>query len=179
MIKIILTFLTPIFGSYYLFGQQIEKIEVPAGVVYNYCSAKTYENSKNVIKENLSNMDEYSLVDEIMFVGPVLWTRFQKIKLLGDIEGGNTTLLVDNNKLSAKLTQSIDDGKKVWNEFRKEIDGKEFTLRKATAKELQYYWSVISFDIEEPLVILETAQERYILNISPKTMKLIWLDQAP
>jgi hypothetical protein len=41
------------------------------------------------------------------------------------------------------------------------------------------YWSVISFDIEEPLVIIETTQERYILNINPKTMKLIWLDQAP
>jgi hypothetical protein len=86
---------------------------------------------------------------------------------------------VDDKKLSAKLTQDIKDSKKVWDEFKKQINGRNFMLRKATPKELQYYWSVISFDIDEPLIIVETGEERYILNISPKTHKLLWLDQAP
>jgi len=88
-------------------------------------------------------------------------------------------LFVDDKKLSAKLTQDLEDSKRVWGELRREIAGKKFILRKARAKELQYYWAVISFDIDEPLVIVETDKESYILNISPKTMKLLWLDQAP
>lgn len=162
-----------------LFGQQIEKIEVPSGVVYNYCDSVTYENAKSIIKQNLSDAEEYSLIDQILFVGPVLWARFKDIKSLKNIKGGNTTLLVDDKKLSAKLTQDIADGKKVWDEFRREIGEKKFILRKASPKELRYYWSVISFDIDEPLVIVETDKERYILNIIPGTMKLVWLDQVP
>jgi len=162
-----------------LFGQGIEKIEVPSGVVYNYCDSITYENAKSIVTQNLSDNEAYALIDQIMFVGPVLWARFKEIKSLKNIKGGNTTLLVDDKKLSAKLTQDIVDGKKVWDEFRREIDGKKFILRKASARELQYYWSVISFDIDEPLVIVETGKERYILNINPETMKLLWLDQAP
>ena len=162
-----------------LFGQQVEKIEVPAGVVYNYCDSITYENSKRLIKQNLSDNEDYSLIDNVMFVGPVLWSRFKDIKSLQNIKGGNTTLFVDDKKLSAKLTQDLEDSKRVWGELRREIAGKKFILRKARAKELQYYWAVISFDIDEPLVIVETDKESYILNISPKTMKLLWLDQAP
>lgn len=160
-------------------GQGIEKIEIPQGIVYNYCDFVTYENSKTAIKQNLSQEGEYSLINTTMIVGPVLWTRFQKIKSLKNIEGGNTTLLVDDKRLSAKLTQNITDSKMVWDEFRKEIGGSKITLRKANPKELHYYWSVISFDIEEPLVIVECDTKRFILNIDPKTMKLLWLDQAP
>jgi hypothetical protein len=177
MKKKIQTFLLLAFLSIdLLWAQQIEKIEIPSGIVYHYCDSLTFENAKSAIKSNLMVTEDYSLIDEVMFVGPVLWTRFQKIKSLKNIEGGNTTLLVDDKKLSAKLTQDIKDTK---DEFRKEVAGKKFILRKATPKELHYYWSVISFDIDEPLVILETDQERYILNISPKSFKLLWLDQAP
>src|ERR1041385_6107530 len=93
-------------------SQKIEKIEIPKGVLYNYCKTKTYENSKSNIRMCLKEADNYSLLDKMMFVGPVLWARFQKIESLNAIEGGNTTLLVNNRKLSAKLTQDIEDSKK-------------------------------------------------------------------
>ena len=163
----------------FTFGQQAEKIEIPKGIVYNYCDPKTFENSKDIIRQSLTEKDNYSLVSDILIIGPVLWSRFEKIELIKNIKGGNTTLLVDSKKLSAKLTQNIEDSKKVWDELRKEIDGKTFTLRKANPKELRYYWTVIAFDIDEPLVIIETGEGRYIVNINPKTMKLLWLDQAP
>jgi hypothetical protein len=175
-IFLVFSFIT-VLSNNFLFGQRIEKIEIPKGIVYNYCDS--FEDAKRQIELNLSASGEYSLISDIMFVGPVLWTRFQKIKALRNIEGGNTTLLVDDKKLTAKLTQDILDSKRVWDEFRKEINGAKFKLRKANPKELQYYWSVISFDIDEPLLVMETDQMRYILNISPKTMKLLWLDQAP
>jgi hypothetical protein len=44
---------------------------------------------------------------------------------------------------------------------------------------LQYYWAVISFDIDEPLLIVETSEHKYILNILKKDLKLMWLDEVP
>lgn len=176
MAKLIITLSLITFWNNLLLAQ---RIEVPNGIAYNYCDSLIVEKAKHQIESDLSPSGKYSLLSDIMFVGPVLWSRFKDMDALKNIKGGNTTLMVDNKKLSAKLTQHTDDSKKVWDEFRKEIKGKKFVLRKANPKELQYYWSVISFDIDEPLIILETDQKRYILNISPKTMKLLWLDEAP
>ena len=176
---VLLVLLMTILSINLMFGQGIEKIEVPKGVVYNYCDLTTFVNAKGLIKQSLSSNDDYSLVNKVMFIGPVLWEEFQKNDLLSGIAGGNITLLVDNRKLSAKLTQRLDDGKKVWSEFRKVVAENEYILRKASPEELEYYWSIISFDIEEPLIILETRKTRYIINIIPKTMKLMWLDEFP
>jgi hypothetical protein len=177
-LKITLLLLLALSGNV-LFGQPGQKIKIPKGIVYNYCDTAVYENAKNEILKELSEKENYALVGKMMFIGPMLWKRFSKNKELKNMEGGNTTLLVDNQKLSAKLTQTLADSKKVWDELRKEMEGKTFTLRKANPDELQYYWSVINFDIEEPLVVVETDDRRYILNIDPSTMQLLWVDEAP
>lgn len=161
------------------YAQKIEKIDVPKRVVYNYCKPKIYEAAKEIVTRELSNQFEYSLVDRILMVGPVLWTRFGKIEEFSKIEGGDMTLLVDKKQLTGKMTQEIEDSKKIWNKVRGEVNGEDFKLRKATYAELDYYWTVISWDIEEPLIIIETSKHRYILNLNPKTMKLLWLDEAP
>jgi hypothetical protein len=159
-----------------VFAQQVD---IPKGVVYKYCDSSTYEKALKIVTKELTGEPSYELNGPIVFIGPVIWTRYQKIKSLKKIEGGNVTFMVDDKQLAGKMTQSVADSKIVLDELRKEIKGKEFKLRKATYKELQYYWSVISFDIEEPLIIVETAEHRYILNILPKDFKLLWLDEVP
>lgn len=159
-------------------GQNIEEIKIPKGVTYKYCEAKTIEEAKKLISENISDETKYTLSQDILIVGPQLWNRYKDIKRLNEIEGGNATFHVDNLELKGKITQDIKDAKKVWDEFRKEVKG-EYKIRKANEEELKYYWSVISFDIEEPLLIVETKEHNYILNILKKDLKLMWLDEAP
>lgn len=161
-----------------LFAQK-EKIDVPAGVAYKYCKPKLYLRAKELVRAELMEETTYALCNRSMFVGPVLWTRFSKIDALSKIEGGNVSLHVDQLVLKAKLTQSLDDTKKIWSQIRSEVEGKNITLRKATAAELEYYWSVIAYDIEEPLIIAEMVEHTYIIDLSPKTLKLIWLDEVP
>ncbi len=160
------------------YGQNIEEIKIPKGVTYNYCDAKTIEEAKKLISENISDETKFTLTQKLLIVGPQLWNRYKDIKRLNEIEGGNTTFHVDNLELKGKMTQDIEDTKKVWDEFRKEVKG-EYKIRKANEEELNYYWSVISFDIDEPLLIVETKEHNYILNISKKDLKLMWLDEAP
>ena len=159
---------------------QIEKIEIPKGVVYKYCDSLTYEKAKALITEELSSTAKYSLNKGILFIGPVLWQRYEKVTALKNIKGGNMTILGYKKETSTgKLTQDAEGFKLVWDYLRSEVGNAGFKLRKATASELKYYWAVISFDIEEPLIILETKEHNYILNLSPADLKLVWLDEAP
>jgi len=177
MKKIILIILVIL--NYSIYAQKVEKVDKPERVVYNYCKMKIFEKAKDIVTKELKEQPEYTLTDKILFVGPVLWTRLSKIKELSNIKGGNLTLLVDNDKLTGKMTQDIEDSKKIWNQIREEVKDEDFKLRKATYDELDYYWTVISWDIEEPLIIVETSKHKYILDINPKKMTLLWLDEVP
>jgi hypothetical protein len=174
--KIILTQLL-LFCSYFLIAQ---KIDVPKGVVYKYCDSSVYLNALDKINIELSSKSNYSLNLGITFIGPVLWQRIKSDKNLSEIKGGDMTITaIDRKNPTGKMTQNENDFKLVWDYIRKEVADKKILLRKATPKELQYYWAVISFDIEEPLIIAETDEHRYILNLDPSKLKLIWLDEVP
>jgi hypothetical protein len=81
MTKILLTFLTlTLFCSNLLFGQRIEKIEVPNGIVYNYCDSLTFEKAKRQVQSDLSPSDDYSLISAIMFVAPSFGPALKKSK---------------------------------------------------------------------------------------------------
>lgn len=167
------------FALFSSFGQTHEKINIPKGIVYKYCDKKIVDKAKLQITTNINDSSNYSLSDKILIVGPVLWKRYKNIETIKNIDGGNTSFHVDKDILTGKMTQDINDTKKVWVEFRKEIKGHDYIIRKLNEKELQYYWSIISFDIDEPLLIVETKDHKYILNILKDSLKLMWLDEAP
>lgn len=173
--KIAIVFL---FIGFSCFSQSKETVKIPEGVVYKYCDPKTLEKAKKLITDNLTNNSDYKLLNDNLIIGPVLWKTFKDNEKIKKIEGGNIQFHVDELILDGKFCQTIDDSKIIWDEFKKEVSG-EFTIRKANEKELQYYWSVISFDIEEPLLIVETKDHNYILNLLKKNLKLLWLDEAP
>ncbi len=161
------------------FSQQVEKISIPKGIVYKYCTPKVLEKATTLLKEDLQDSTKYNITDEIMIIGPILWDRYKNVPELAEIKEGNVILNVGSKKLNGKMTQDIQDSKKVWNYLRNEVKGKTFIIRKANEVELKYYWSVISFDIDEPLFILETSEHSYIINLIPDKLKIIWLDEVP
>ncbi|WP_291133148.1 hypothetical protein [Flavobacterium sp. UBA7682] len=159
-------------------AQKIETIKIPKGVVYNYCDNKIIEKTKKMITSNIGNGNDYSLLQKTLIVGPVLWSRFKDYKKIQGIEKGKVSFHVDDLILEGKMSQNLDDSKIIWDEFRKEVTG-DYIIRKANEQELKYYWSVISFDIDEPLLIVETKNHNYILNVLKKDLKLMWLDEVP
>lgn len=165
--------------GFYGIGQQIDSVKIPPRVVYKYSDPATVEKAKTLLRKELSDSTTYNLDNGIVFIGPMLWSRYKKIPVLESIPGGNVTIMFNKENLSAKVTQDKDGFKKIWDQVRMEVRDKAIQLRKATSRELEYYWAVISFDIEEPLLIAETAEHRYIINLSPKELKLVWLDEVP
>lgn len=160
------------------FAQKVEKITVPKGIVYKYCDVKTLEKAKKLIAQNLSEANNYELLQNNLIIGPILWKSLKENDKIKNIEKGKVEFHVDDLILEGKMSQDVSDSKIIWDEFKKEISN-DYIIRKANEFELQYYWSVISFDIEEPLLILETKNHNYILNMLKKDLKLMWLDEAP
>ncbi len=160
------------------FAQKVEEITVPKGVVYNYCDVKTLEKAKKLIAQNLSETNNYDLLQSNLIIGPMLWKDLKENDKIKNIEKGRVEFHVDDLILEGKMSQDLKDSKIIWDEFKKEVS-KDYIIRKANELELQYYWSVISFDIEEPLLIVETKNHNYILNLLKKDLKLMWLDEAP
>ncbi|WP_117610293.1 hypothetical protein [Flavobacterium sp. ABG] len=171
---LIVFFFTSIFSN----AQEKETITVPKGIVYNYCSPKVLENAKKLITSNLSNSNDYKLLQENMIVGPELWKRYKDNKNIQKLQTGKVQFHVNNSVLDGQMTHDINDTKIIWDEFKNEVS-QGYKIRKANEDELKYYWSVISFDIDEPLLIIETKEHNYILNILKKKLKLLWLDEAP
>lgn len=174
-IKLVILLLSLCFSCY---SQKKETIKIPEGIVYKYSNPKIVEKAKLLIQENLTNNSKYDLADTNLIIGPILWRRFKEYEKINTIEGGNVEFHVDNLVLKGKISKSIEDSKIIWDVFRDEIKS-DFKIRKATEFELTYYWTVISFDIEEPLLIVETKEHNYILNLDPKGLKLFWLDEVP
>jgi hypothetical protein len=167
-----------VFSLITLYSQETETIKIPVGVVYNYCENSIVENAKKQLKECLTQNDNCSILQDKLTVGPVLWNRFNKIKKIAEIKDTNVIFYVDGNELSGKMTQKLKDTKIIWEEIKNEVLD-DFIIRKANENELNYYWSIISFDIEEPLLILETKNHIYILNFIKDNLKLIWIEEYP
>jgi hypothetical protein len=163
---------------HFSFAQKKETIVIPKGIVYNYCDPKIVEKAKKLIADNLSENSDYKLLDGPLIIGPELWKRYKDNENIQKIEKGRIQFQVDHLILEGKLSQNNKDSRIIWDELKKEVS-KEFIIRKATEDELKYYWSVISFDIDEPLLIIETKEHNYILNLLKKDLKLLWLDEAP
>ena len=176
--KYLFSFIVLIFSIQTAFSQETEKVDIPNGVVYKYCDPGVYQNTLNKLDVELGETPDYSTISSILFIGPILWKRYSKVDSLAAIEAGNVTLIVDGYKKKGKMTQDENDARMVWNHLRNEIKGEEYTLRKATHDELLYYWSIISFDIEEPLIVLETGSRRYILDYT-KDLNLVWIEELP
>jgi hypothetical protein len=159
-------------------AQKSETITIPKGIVYNYVDYKTIEKAKKLIADNLSSNSDYKLLQDNLVIGPVLWNRFKDNQKIQKIEGRKLQFHVDNEVLDGKLSKNLNESKVIWDELKTEV-ANDFIIRKATPQELIYYWSVISFDIDEPLLIVETREHSYILNLLKKNLKLLWLDEAP
>jgi hypothetical protein len=78
-----------------------------------------------------------------------------------------------------KRLLSADERQSFWAAWRNKYPKlKTATIRKARADELSFYWATIPFDIEEPFFVLDTASERFVVQLLNKQGKitLFWID---
>jgi hypothetical protein len=72
-----------------------------------------------------------------------------------------------------------DQKRSFWNAFMEKIKGSNSTsIRRATKPEIDYYWSIISFDIEEPLYVADIGNQRILFCFLVKNGEpnVFWMD---
>ena len=65
--------------------------------------------------------------------------------------------------------------------LRKKLGTRVIQIRKPNFSEIQYFWSEICFDIEEPLFIAEIGNKKLLVNFIVTDGKLepFWFDLCP
>jgi hypothetical protein len=173
----------PLFSSYYSCAQQID---IPSGIVYKPTSSESNNEAIKILKKEFTQ-PSYSLYDKLVYCGPILWSTLKYTPELAAIPGGNITINIpkydQNGKeisttpFDGKLIQNKEDFKKIWDELIKSFKNGDFTIRKLKKEELLYYWSVIPYDIEEPIFVIENSKFRIIVDLT-KALKVQWIDQV-
>ena len=144
---------------------------------YKSTDEKTNEHAKKVLSKELTkDSTTYALFDKILYIGPNLWKRYNSIESLKKIEGGNVQFRVRSNNatttLPGKLIQSKSDFKTIWSHLLKEINSSKLAFRKLNKDELEYYWAVIFYDIEEPVFIVEAGKFKYLIQLIKNNFKI-------
>jgi hypothetical protein len=131
----------------------------------------------------------YTLFEGSVIMGPRLWKRYKKIEAIGKIKNGNVQFHVPGISsstkkdtleiLDGKLIQEKADFKTVWQQVVTDATQQPLVIRKATAKELSYYWAIINFDIDEPLFVVEMSNFNLLTQFVDKKPVLFWLEEMP
>jgi hypothetical protein len=145
-----------------------QKIDIPKGVIYHYADDSINSNAKEVINKSIKEGGSSFLFDKSVMIGPNLWAN---CKGLFHNQGNNIQLnfkIPINNQLIQKTGMAIKEGsdfQKIWALlFNNPNDS--YLIRKSNKDEINYYWYLISYEIEEPLFVLERKDHRILINLS-------------
>lgn len=144
-------------------------MEIPKGIVYKPCSDSINIFAKAILTKELNN-PSYTIYDQLLYCGPNFWAKYKNDSLIGKITKGNIDFHVPmpNGNTSikkGKLIQDYNDFRIVWNQICKDFSSPETKIRKPNSSELAQYWSIIFFDIEEPVFIIENKGINLIIDL--------------
>ena len=144
--------------------------DVPQGVTYKKASPLVNARAKSAVEQALAaNAAPESLMSGVISCGPILW---------GDLKDHQFELSKDSTPISMMLSvpdpikaegrgfRTQEQRNRFWNlVLQKYPDLKKGVVRPAKANEIQFYWTTIPFDIEEPFFAIQTPSNVFIANL--------------
>jgi len=167
-----------------------EEVQIPPGVRYTKTSDEINERARKLISAaftaKASEKDVFGLFsDKLLICGPGLWSEIRDENAFANIKTGAVNIQFPIGSgaarhvemLEGKLFQNRKDVLAFWHVFAKKTDFEAIQIRKMTAAELSVYWAMISFDINEPIFMVECKQRRVVLQFtSPENLTITWID---
>ena len=122
-----------------------------------------------------------SLYNGFVIIGPDLYKRLEKQPELATFQSPKMVTIDPNTRVSrsmlrAKGTEELALLHKVLTRYLGATTPRR--LRPATSEELSAHWMNIGWDIEEPLLILDTGSRRLVLDTT-KEGKVMMVDEVP
>jgi hypothetical protein len=132
------------------------------------------------IKASETNADD--LFAKAVVCGPLLWEALKDQTDTALRESLRLNFIMLIPKGATKEGRSFvkpEPKQSFWNLFMEKVKGSNSTLvRRASKPELEYYWSTISFNIEEPLFVVDIGNREVLFNfvVENGEPKIFWVD---
>lgn len=156
--------------------------DVPAGVRYKKTTDEINDKARVLLEKALTKPIAEGDVEATfgkspIMCGPFVWA------LVGD---GNS--FKDSTPVKLIVNGVVKDGRGIADAGQKRLIWTRLleklgttikpTVRKANADEIGFYWSMIPFDIEEPLFIADYGKEKLLVNFVVKgdQPQFFWID---
>lgn len=169
-----------------------DELIIPDGISYKETTTETNQLAEELLINSFNakakKEDVLSLFqNKSLICGPALWQELKDDTTLSKIETGTVKFQIpvfDDKQgiarvqmASGKLFQSPEEVWDFWNAFVSRTDFTDLKIRKLNPLELEHYWAMISFDITEPLFVLDSKKHK-ILTVftSPDDLKIVWID---
>jgi hypothetical protein len=159
--------------------------DVPQGVNYKKTSPEINAKAKTALERALSDTEvPTNFLTEVISCGPILWNDLKSDQELLSKDSTPVTMLLsvpDPLQAEGRGFRTQEQRDRFWKVVLEKFpELRKGTVRRAQANEIQFYWSTIPFDIEEPLLAIETARGVFVANLKLKNDRpvLFWLDRV-
>ena len=146
-----------------------ERPDVPARVWYIMAEPSIIDETVEKIDEFfVQGRDPQSLFGNMVICGPYLTDHLSHNKTFKALEYLPIIGMIDSNTLVAQKAFRTEKSVSAFAHYLRNAlndEGGVF-IRKPTAAELDWYWTIISYDIEEPVLVLESPSHRIFLDFS-------------
>ena len=159
--------------------------DVPSGVNYKKASPEVNAKAKAALEQALANPAmPTGLLSDTISCGPILWND---LKVEQEILSKDSTPVVlflsipEPLQAQGRGLRTQEQRERFWGMMlAKHPDLRKGIVRIASAKEIQYFWTTIPFDIEEPFLAIETPSSVFIVNLRMEKdlPVLFWIDRV-
>jgi hypothetical protein len=166
---------------------------VPEGVRYKKASAEVNGRAeKNLLRVFTADAADKDVLDffqkRVLICGPGLWQEIKGEPAVAKMVEGKVDITVPvldgagkptgrDQKLKGQLFQTGEEVLAFWKAFCKHAEFTDTKVRKLTTEELKIYWAMISFDISEPVFVVEGKRHRILVQFtSPDDLRVMWID---
>jgi hypothetical protein len=147
-------------------------VKIPKGIVYKKTTESKNMEAVEYIKYIIFGNTFTKNLSKAIMVGPYLW---QSLKDIEEFSSKPTMQVIYNVPMNGKNIKM--NGAVIRFEEKTELlimafngllnDRKNIKIRKINENELKYYWAICSYDLEEPILVIETdLGEKYIFDIN-------------
>jgi hypothetical protein len=157
--------------------------DIPRGVNYKKAPDTVNAAAQSALETALA-ADTFppDLFGDVTVCGPMLWKALKPTAEKVMLEAKPIVAMIQNPEPIVAVGQRIltpDQRQSFWRSFKSKYPNlSSARIRKAHGDEISFYWATIPFDIEEPFFTIETASERFVVQLKNKEGKtsLFWID---
>lgn len=157
--------------------------QIPNGVHYKPASDALNASALALLNRSLlpGNEPPKGLFDSAVTCGPSLWKALQPSADKALLDSKLVVVVLNSVQTEGRGLITDEQRQSFWKLLLAKYPGLQgATIRKSNTEEINYYWTTIFFDIEEPLFTIDTGITKFIVNfrVEKGSPRLFWIDEV-